>query len=103
MCADVTLCPGTGQVSNFPEKAEEFLTMADDIEDNLMAKSQVTMVHKLELLSRGDELDSTRDNVSSSRGRRCRHVFKSTSLWNGMGFGWDVGFGYTGTVVWDGG
>jgi hypothetical protein len=85
-------------VSNFPEKAEEFLTMADDIEDNLMAKSQVTMVHKLELLSRGDELDSTRDNVSTSRERQYRHAYKLTSLCNLMG--WDVGFGYTGTVVW---
>ena len=51
------------QVSNFPEKAEEYLLMADDIEDNIAAKSQVATVNKMSLLSRGDELDSTRDNV----------------------------------------
>ena len=74
------------QVSNFPEKAEEYLTMADDIEDNIAAKSQVATVNKMSLLSRGDELDSTRDNVrlpvmaarTSMRASQVVHV--STSL-----------------------
>ena len=74
------------QVSNFPEKAEEYLTMADDIEDNIAAKSQVATVNKMSLLSRGDELDSTRDNVrlpvmaarTSMRAYKVVHV--STSL-----------------------
>ena len=51
------------QVSNFPEKAQEYLAMADDIEDNLASKSQITMINNMRLLYRGEELDPTRDNV----------------------------------------
>ncbi len=48
-------------MSNFPEKADDYLTRADDIEDGLMAKALVATVHRLVLLSKGEELDPSRD------------------------------------------
>ena len=53
------------QVSNFPERAEEYLSRADDIEDSVMARAQleVESVRKLRLLSVADVLEIGHETV----------------------------------------
>jgi hypothetical protein len=58
--------PRLFQVSNFPEKAEVYLSRADDVEDSAMAKAQldVESIRKLRLLSSSDPLEASHESVS---------------------------------------
>jgi hypothetical protein len=55
------------EVSNFPQKAAELLKMANDVEDNILARAQAKSLPSqqiaLELMKHGTEIRPTGDNV----------------------------------------
>jgi hypothetical protein len=54
------------EVTNNPEKAEEFLTLADDIEDSTTSKQQAgEAAGRLVLMGKGEQSDRGREQVRS--------------------------------------
>ena len=54
-------------MSNFPERAEEFLTRAEDLEDNevAQAKASSNAVTQLVMLRKGEPIDLSSDSTAA--------------------------------------
>jgi hypothetical protein len=71
VASSATLLMGPGQVINNPVKAEEYLDLAEDIEDaNAMKVASRDAVGRLVLLGAGQSTDASQEQVSEGLGVR---------------------------------